>query len=50
MTEEDIIKEAKRKRKEQKLEQRRIRKQQELDNQAERNFELINNLMVRYKT
>ena len=50
MTEEDLIKEAKRKRKEQKLEQRRIRKQQELDNQAERNFELINNLMVRYKT
>lgn len=50
MSEEDLIKEAKRKRKEQKLEQRRIRKQQELDNQAERNFELINNLMVRYKT
>lgn len=50
MTEEDLIKEAKRKRKEQKLEQKRIRKQQELDNKAERNFELINNLMVRYKT
>ena len=50
MSEEDLIKEAKRKRKEQKLEQRRLRKQQEQDNQAERNFELINNLMVRYKT
>ena len=50
MSEEDLIKEAKRKRKEKKLEQKRLRKQQELDNQAERNFELINNLMVRYKT
>ena len=50
MSEADLIKEAKRKRKEQKLEQRRLRKQQEQDNQAERNFELINNLMVRYKT
>ena len=49
MTEEDLIKEAKRKRKEQKLEQRRLRKQQELDNQAEKNFHLINNLMLRYK-
>ena len=49
MTEEDLIKEAKRKRKEQKLEERRLRKQQELDNQAEKNFHLINNLMLRYK-
>ena len=49
MSQEDLIKEAKRKKKELKQQQRRIRKQQELDYQAGQNFERINNLMLRYK-
>jgi hypothetical protein len=49
MTNEDLIKETRRKKKELKLQQRRILKQQELDNISGKNFEKINKLMISYK-
>ena len=50
MSKEDLIKEAKRIKKEKKIELKRLKKQEELDKIAEEKFALINNLMLRYKT
>jgi len=50
MSEEDLIKEARRIKKEKKIELKRLKKQEELDKIAEEKFALINNLMLRYKT
>lgn len=49
MTEEDLLREAKRKKKEKIRELRRIEKQKQMDIIAQQNFEKINKLMLAYK-
>jgi hypothetical protein len=49
MSEEDILKEALKQKKQQVKEQKRIEKQKQMDKLAEQKFNLINQLMLQYK-
>jgi hypothetical protein len=49
MSEEDMLKEALKQKKQQLKEQKRIEKQKQMDKLAEQKFNLINQLMLQYK-